>query len=176
MQWLKKIIKAGRQSVLVVPTIPSSGKVYRFQLSRHHYTPRLIRPPISLVVPEINISFRRSLVIFFSSLRRYSRLFSPSIRPPIQREREDRSWNPTFPSNSAKSICLMRKSAVHCHGELALRLQNHKWSTSAQKLSKCRSSWYRNCWKLSRILTRSRSGSPLRAILAFVLSKRFGSD
>lgn len=55
--------------MLVVPTILSSGKVYRFQLSRHHYTPRLIRPPISLVVPEINISFRRSLVIFFSSLR-----------------------------------------------------------------------------------------------------------
>lgn len=55
--------------MLVVPTIPSSGKVYRFQLSRHHYTPRLIRPPISLVVPEINISFRRSLVNFFSSLR-----------------------------------------------------------------------------------------------------------
>ena len=55
--------------MLVVPTIPSSGKVYRFQLSRHHYTPRLIRPPISLVVPEINIFFRRSLVIFFSSLR-----------------------------------------------------------------------------------------------------------
>lgn len=55
--------------MLVVPTILSSGKVYRFQLSRHHYTPRLIRPPISLVVPEINIFFRRSLVIFFSSLR-----------------------------------------------------------------------------------------------------------
>lgn len=55
--------------MLVVPTILSSGKVYRFQLSRHHYTPRLIRPPISLVVPEINISFRRSLVNFFSSLR-----------------------------------------------------------------------------------------------------------
>lgn len=173
MQWLKKIIKARAAIRASCSNDPPRGTRGRFIASNYRATiTPLIRPPILLIVPWNKYSLSSTLFPLYpaliSSLPRYSRFsFLRSstgdfVTDSIQRagvlgeNRSNRSRS-NFSPNSAKSICLMRKSAVYCHAELALRLRNHKWSTSAKSWASGAGTGRGNSWKLSRILTRSKT-------------------